>query len=147
MVWCCRYNLPDINGIEFLDELTDEQGVMRFPVIMLNGSSVYIMGNMVGTFDEDGSLVKFRGYLFDNTEQHRLADQLQQAQKLESIGLLVSGIAHDFNNMLGGILGYASRGLAHTTEGEPLREPLERIQNIATRATKMTQQLLAFSRR
>jgi len=112
-----------------------------------DGTLVYIIGNMVGTFDDDDTLTRFRGYLFDNTEQHRLTDQLQQAQKLESIGLLVSGIAHDFNNMLGGILGYTRRGLTRTPEAHPLYETLERIQDIATRAAKMTQQLLAFSRR
>ena len=110
-------------------------------------SAVYIVGNIVGTFDDAGTLTSFRGYFFDNTEHRSLVDQLQQSQKLESIGLLVSGIAHDFNNMLGGILGYTSRGLVKAPENHPLHDILLRIQDSATRAAKMTQQLLAFSRR
>jgi PAS domain S-box-containing protein len=132
---------------QLLDTLAHERRLEYHDMEMrtCDGRPVYIVGNMVTTFDEQGRVTKIRGYLFDNTEQRRLADQLQQAQKLESIGLLVSGIAHDFNNMLGGILGYTSRGLSRTPEAHPLHETLERIQDIATRAAKMTQQLLAFS--
>lgn len=112
-----------------------------------DGVSLYIVENVVGSFDDDGRLIEVKGYLFDNTERRRLTEQLQQAQKLESVGLLVSGIAHDFNNMLGGILGYASRGLGRVTQSHPLYSNLHHIQEIATRAARMTQQLLAFSRR
>lgn len=112
-----------------------------------NGVPLYVVENVVGSFDDDGRLIEVKGYLFDNTERRRLTEQLQQAQKLESVGLLVSGIAHDFNNMLGGILGYASRGLGRVTQSHPLYSNLHHIQEIATRAARMTQQLLAFSRR
>ncbi|HEV2661100.1 MAG TPA: response regulator [Ktedonobacteraceae bacterium] len=112
-----------------------------------DGVPLYIVENVVGSFDDDGRLVEVKGYLFDNTERRRLTEQLQQAQKLESVGLLVSGIAHDFNNMLGGILGYAGRGLGRVTQSHPLYSNLHHIQEIATRAARMTQQLLAFSRR
>jgi PAS domain S-box-containing protein len=108
---------------------------------------IYVVANVVGTFDEHGNLLEAKGYLFDHTEQQKLAGQLQQAQKLESVGLLVSGIAHDFNNMLGGILGYSSRSLSQITRSHPLYNNLHHIQDIATRAARMTQQLLAFSRR
>lgn len=112
-----------------------------------DGTPVFVVENVVGTFNDTGALTQINGYLFDNTEPRKLAQQLQQAQKLESIGLLVSGIAHDFNNMLGGIRGYAERGLVRVSESHPLHENFARIQDIATRASQMTQQLLAFSRR
>ncbi|MBV9230845.1 MAG: response regulator [Chloroflexi bacterium] len=108
-----------------------------------DGQPIYVVENVVGAFDAAGKLLEITGYVFDNTERK----QLQQAQRLESVGLLVSGIAHDFNNMLGGILGYTSRGLARVTPNHPLYENFHHIQEIATRAAKMTQQLLAFSRR
>ena len=135
--------------ITLLDKLKNEERFESQEIEMrrLDKVPVYIIGNIVGTFDADGTLTKFRGYFFDNTEHRRLIDQLQQSQKLESIGLLVSGIAHDFNNMLGGILGYTSRGLAKTSQNSPLYDTLIHIQDSATRAAKMTQQLLAFSRR
>ena len=113
----------------------------------LDGRSVYLVANVVGTYDEQGKLTQINGYLFDNTERKRLTEQLQQAQKLESLGMLVSGIAHDFNNMLGGILGYASRGVARVPRTHPLYGNFSHIQEIANRAARMTQQLLAFSRR
>jgi signal transduction histidine kinase len=132
-----------------LNTLQREKRIEYQDVVMrgLHKNPVYIVGNIVGVFDDDGALKAFRGYFFDNTEHRNLVDQLQQSQKLESIGLLVSGIAHDFNNMLGGILGYASRGLAKAPQNHPLHDILLRIHDSATRAAKMTQQLLAFSRR
>ncbi len=52
-------------------------------------------------------------------ERHDLQVQMQQAQKMESLGLLVSGLAHDFNNLLAGIMGYAQLGLARAAAGTP----------------------------
>ena len=112
-----------------------------------DGMPIYIVENVVGSFDEQGNLLEVKGYIFDNTERKKLENQLQQSQRLESIGLLVSGIAHDFNNMLGGILGYTSRGLSRVTQSHPLYDNLYHIQEIGMRAARMTQQLLAFSRR
>lgn len=112
-----------------------------------DGEPVYVVASVIATFDEAENLEEIKGYFFDNTEQHRLTQQLQQAQKLESVGLLVSGIAHDFNNMLGGILGYTSRGMERISKTHPLYDNLYHIREITMRATKMTRQLLAFSRR
>jgi PAS domain S-box-containing protein len=112
-----------------------------------SGEPVYVIANAVGSFDEDGRLLEVKGYLFDNTERKRLEEQIVQAQKMESVGQLVSGIAHDFNNMLGGILGHSERCLARVTETHPLYEGLYHIREIAQRAARVTRQLLAFSRR
>ncbi|GCE06312.1 hybrid sensor histidine kinase/response regulator [Dictyobacter aurantiacus] len=141
---------PTTNDYEtFLSRLAKEKRLEYYEVEMVrhDGAPVYVVENVVGDFDEDGQLTEIKGYIFDTTERRKLADQLQQAQRLESVGLLVSGIAHDFNNMLGGILGYASRGLNRITQSHPLYDNLNHIHEIGTRAAKMTHQLLAFSRR
>jgi PAS domain S-box-containing protein len=82
----------------------------------------------------------------DITSLKRTQEKLIEAQKMDSIGNLVSGIAHDFNNMLGGILGYAS--IFESIEDDP--EKLEFIKGInmaARRAHDLTQKLLAFGRK
>jgi len=80
-------------------------------------------------------------------ERERLNEQLQQAQKMETVGRLAGGIAHDFSNLLTVILGYVV--LARTTAPDPvaLQSYLEGVYNAAQRAADLTQQLLAFSRR
>jgi signal transduction histidine kinase len=78
-------------------------------------------------------------------ERERLENQLIQSQKLESLGRLAGGVAHDFNNLLTAILGYSElltrRADAATAAG------LEQIRLAAERATRLTRQLLIFSRR
>ncbi len=93
---------------EFIKLLKREKRLEYHEAEMLrsDGIPIYVVENVLGSFNAEGQLVEIKGYIFDNTERKKLVDQLQQAQRLESVGLLVSGIAHDFNNMLGGILGY-----------------------------------------
>ncbi len=86
-------------------------------------------------------------FLADITERTALEQQLQQAQKLESVGRLAGGVAHDFNNLLTVISGYAQMALDDPSVGPDMREPLEEISNAANRATTLTRQLLIFSRR
>ncbi|MBE0616429.1 MAG: PAS domain S-box protein, partial [Proteobacteria bacterium] len=78
-------------------------------------------------------------------ERQRLEAQMQQAQKLESLGVLAGGIAHDFNNLLMGVLGNADMALAKTPPESPLRAYLQRIETAARRAADLTNQMLAYS--
>ena len=73
--------------------------------------------------------------------------RLRQAQKMEAIGQLAGGLAHDFNNILGVILGYCELLEAQTAMLEPTRGMILEIQNAGESAKKLTQRLLAFSRR
>ena len=81
----------------------------------------------------------------DVTEEHRLQMQLQFSQRLEVIGTLAGGIAHDFNNLLTPILGYASM-LLDMPLSEDVRTKLRAMENAASRARDVVQQILTFSR-
>jgi signal transduction histidine kinase/CheY-like chemotaxis protein len=85
-------------------------------------------------------------FLKDITDQKRLEAQLQQAQRMESIGTLAGGIAHDFNNILGGILGYASLTKAVIPSDHKIYSYVETIERSAVRAAELTAQLLGFAR-
>lgn len=102
-------------------------------------------GNVV--LDSDGKLTGFTGIMRDITERRMLEEQLRQSQKMDVIGQLAGGIAHDFNNMLGGIIGSAEL-LSIKTEGNPhLKKYADIILNGAERASELTRNLLAYSRK
>ena len=84
----------------------------------------------------------------DITEQHRLEEELAQAQKLESLGRLAGGVAHDFNNLLTVVLGCAASLQEDLAQGAPLHAgDLEAIRTAAERGRDLTRQLLGFARR
>lgn len=87
------------------------------------------------------------GIFSDISEQVSLEQQLQQAQKMESIGTLVGGIAHDFNNMLAGISGNLFLLRKMAGEEERINRKLTDIEMLSKRAADMIQQLMAFSRK
>jgi two-component system, cell cycle sensor histidine kinase and response regulator CckA len=80
-------------------------------------------------------------------ERTRLQEQLQQSQKMESIGRLAGGVAHDFNNMLEVILGYTELGKLKTPSYDPLYADLQEIEKAAQHSANLTRQLLAFARK
>lgn len=95
----------------------------------------------------DGSLWRKLGLAVDVTEQKLIEEHLRQSQKMEAIGRLAGGVAHDFNNILCAINGNAEMVLEELSERDPLRESLLEIHEAAARATQLTRQLLAFSRK
>ena len=94
----------------------------------------------------DGEL-RFLSIIHDVTEHVRLQDELRQSQKMEAVGRLAGGVAHDFNNLLTALSGYNSLLLSTLPAGDARREYAERVSQAAQRASALTHQLLAFSRK
>jgi two-component system, cell cycle sensor histidine kinase and response regulator CckA len=80
-------------------------------------------------------------------EREKMQGQLNQAQKMESVGRLAGGIAHDFNNMLGVIMGQAEMALEKMDLDDPLFPELQEIWKAANHSADLTRQLLAFARK
>jgi PAS domain S-box-containing protein len=78
-------------------------------------------------------------------ERLELARQMQEAQRLESLGVMAGGITHDFNNLLTPILGAAELALLDLSADSPIRPRIEQIRRAAKRAAALTRQLLAYS--
>jgi PAS domain S-box-containing protein len=78
-------------------------------------------------------------------ERRKLEERMQQAQKLESLGMLASGVAHDFNNLLTPILGDASLALMDVPGDSEVGVRLQKIQRAAHRAAMLTNQLLDYA--
>jgi PAS domain S-box-containing protein len=105
-------------------------------------------------YDSEGKLIGVLGVGHDITKRKRtdeenakLEAQLQQAQKMESVGRLAGGVAHDFNNMLSVILGHANLALMELDSAQPLCLHLQEISKAAERSADLTRQLLAFARK
>src|SRR5215471_15872353 len=107
-----------------------------------------LVARISGRTIADGSNgTTFEIFMEDITETRTLELQLRQAQKMEAVGRLAGGIAHDFNNILMVISGYSEFLLERVGADPQLRTPAQEIANATQRATSLTRQLLAFSRK
>ena len=98
--------------------------------------------------DADGRPQFAIGMVQDVTARKQLEEQLREAQKMDALGRLAGGIAHDFNNLLTVIGTYSTFALRQLEDDDDdLRRDIEEIQKAGERATSLTQQLLALSRR
>ena len=99
------------------------------------------------TIRDENKATFFELFAEDVTEHRALEQQLRQAQKMEAVGRLAGGIAHDFNNLLMVISGYCEFLLDRIGSDPAVRGPAQEIAKAANRATALTRQLLAFSRK
>ena len=97
--------------------------------------------------DASGAPLGLLASFVDVTAERSLQTQLQQAQRLESVGRLAGGVAHDFNNLLTVMRGYLELSVTTLHADDPLAEHLREIEHAVDSAARLTQQLLAFSRR
>jgi PAS domain S-box-containing protein len=82
----------------------------------------------------------------DMTDKHKMLDNLQRIDKLDSLSVLAGGIAHDFNNLLGGIFGYIDMAKELCTADKVASKYLDKALTVFERAKDLTQQLLTFSK-
>jgi PAS domain S-box-containing protein len=114
---------------------------LRFP----DGDVRNLYFDAVPEREEDGSVL-WTGCITDLTDRKRTEAQLQQAQKMESLGSLAGGVAHDMNNVLGAILALASAHLVTQEEGQPVHKAFSTIRDAALRGGGMVRSLLNFAR-
>ena len=112
-----------------------------------DGTRVDVMLSAAPLRDADGTVTGTIGVFLDISERKQLESSLRQAQRLESVGQLAGGVAHDFNNLLTAIRGYTYLALERAGDDGELRGDLDEIARAGERATELTRQLLAFSRR
>jgi PAS domain S-box-containing protein len=142
------FDLASPEGGTILGQLRTHGAVVDFeiPLRRRDGSTAWALGNatLLDRFDDGPALVET--ILIDVTARRALQVQLYESQKMDAIGRLASGVAHDFNNLLTAIQGYSELALSDLGN-HPLRAQIEEIGRAAQRATALTRQLLAFSRR
>jgi PAS domain S-box-containing protein len=140
--------------IEQVKQTGRAEDVAEYDVIRKDGSKATLELSISLLADADGNPAGFRGMLRDVTkrketeeEKRLLQHQLQQAQKMESIGTLAGGIAHDFNNILMGIQGNATLMQLKIKSDHPVFEKIKNIDKFVQNGTELTNQLLGFARR
>jgi len=127
---------------------------LEYRIITADGKEKWVseQGSAVpGTGDDS---MELEGFITDISERKQAREereqtdlQLRQSQKLEAVGRLAGGVAHDFNNLLTVITGHSDLMDLELRDDDPLKKSLLEIQRAAERAGRLTNQLLAFSRR
>jgi two-component system, cell cycle sensor histidine kinase and response regulator CckA len=127
---------------------------MEYRVNLPDGTIRYLRGRCQMVHDAANAQAYMAGTVQDVTSQkegavemEKLEEQLRASQKMEAIGRLAGGVAHDFNNLLSVILIYNEFALDGTADDISLNNDLLEVKMAADRAVKLTQQLLAFSRK
>jgi signal transduction histidine kinase/CheY-like chemotaxis protein len=116
-----------------------EQGDYSYPLSPVGAGE---LARVTRAFDS------MRGTLQSNEAQRKqLEDDLRQSQKMDALGRLAGGVAHDFNNLLTVIKGNADIALDRIPTSDPVHGHCQQISKVADRASSLTRQLLAFSRR
>jgi len=113
-----------------------------------DGALFYERVTIFPILDDENNIINYAAIKHDITKERKLEEQLQQSQKMESIGTLAGGVAHDFNNLLTVINGHCQLGqLKVKSNDERALEDFSAIFEAGKKATTLVRQLLAFSRK
>ena len=132
---------------ELINVIKEKGKIENVDLVMSTKSGKEVLFKYWGERITIGNRNRLLSISLDITEHRKTENQLQQAQKMESVGRLAGGVAHDFNNMLGVILGHSEMAMAQINSAEPLFADLEEIRKAAIRSADLTRQLLAFARK
>jgi hypothetical protein len=124
-----------------------EASQRTFRIQRPDGTLRWVRGRAIRVFDEREHPHRLVVLIEDITVARETEEQLRQAQKMEAVGRLAGGVAHDFNNLLVVIDGYAEMVAHDLGPSHRAQSDLAEIHDAARRATSLTSQLLAFSRR
>ncbi len=132
---------------DILARLRKGEHVSHFETVRVrkDGSPIHVSLTISPVRASDGTVIGASHVARDVTERRKLEEQLREAQKLESLGVLAAGIAHDFNNMLTGILGNASIMAEILPVSSPVDPMLREITAASQRLSDLTRQLLAYA--
>jgi two-component system cell cycle sensor histidine kinase/response regulator CckA len=120
---------------------------VEYRVTWPDGTTHWNSGRARVVCDDLRKPVRVLGVSTDISERKSLEAQFRQAQKMEAVGQLAGGVAHDFNNLLTAILGYSNFVIETLEDDDPRRADMREITRAAARASALTTQLLAFSRK
>ncbi len=124
-----------------------EETLEVYRILRPDGSQRWVRARAFPIRDSSGAVYRLAGFVEDITELRRVEGQAIQAQRMEVVGRLAGGVAHDFNNLLTVIMGEVELTLMDGGLSPSFAESLGEIKNAAERASVLTRQLLAFSRR
>ncbi len=147
--WLKAVHLEDREHVEatLQRQMTTGEFSEEYRIVRPDGSVRWIAARSYPVRDEAKHICRIVGVAEDITERKHLQEQLIHTQKMESVGRLAGGVAHDFNNMLTAIINYTHLATKRASGSGAVGEYLREVQIAAERATRLTSQLLAFSRR
>lgn len=141
---------------EFMEQLKREKRLEYYEseYIRYDGTTLYGVGNITATFNDQNDMLELKGYLIDETKKksaeektRQLEQQLQHSRKMEAIGTLAGGVAHDLNNILSGIVSYPDMLLVDMPADSRYRKPISIIKESGHKAAAIVQDLLTLARR
>lgn len=126
----------------------------EFEIITAKGRRRWVHATGEAIRDDNGKIIRVIGALQDisdrvqaDEERKQLQQHLDQARKMEAIGILAGGIAHDFNNILSGLMGFTDLAMYEAKENETLKRYLNQVTSSSLRARDLVRQILTFSRK